>query len=123
MGLRINPQKNTSMKLTQLKDINISRVSHNAVITKKIMIGNGEIPHITNFSIATFPAGEIAPAHSHADMTEVFFVQSGYGEISINNQIFTLETGTCITVEPNEVHELRNTSDADLVVMYYGVKV
>lgn len=109
------------MKITQLQDITPSTVSHNSSIEKKLIIGNGEIPHITNFSIATFPPGEAAYSHFHSDMTEVFFVRSGHGQITVDGQDYELPEGACITVEPNEHHELRNVGSSDLEVMYFGV--
>ncbi len=109
------------MKISKLKDIENSSVSHNAAIKKKVIIKNGEIPNITYFSAATFPPGEIAYSHIHQDMTEVFFIQSGMAEMVIDGQTIALGPGTCITVEPNEQHELRNVGTTDLDIMYFGV--
>ncbi|MFT2091522.1 cupin domain-containing protein [Paraglaciecola sp. 2405UD69-4] len=110
------------MKISALKDIKISDVSHNSQIKKKVLVANGDIPHITNFSRAVFPPGELASAHSHSDMTEVFFIESGTGIISVNGKDIPLEAGMCITIEPNDIHELNNTSTQDLTVIYFGVE-
>lgn len=110
------------MKLTKLENIDYTEVSHNASIKKKVLVKNGLIPHLTNFSIATFPPGEVANEHSHEDMTEVFFIQSGLAEMYIEGEVIELTEGSCITVEPNEKHELRNVGLNDLVVMYFGIE-
>ena len=90
------------MKITQLSQLPPGKVSHNPAITKHLIIGNGEIPHLTNFAQATFPPGEVAYEHCHQDMYEVFFVEAGEGIISINSQEYPLTAGTCITVAPQE---------------------
>lgn len=109
------------MKITTLNGIQETGVSHNHKIKKRVMVNNNEIKHITNFSQAIFPPGECAATHSHPDMTEVFFVQSGEGEFKINEKTFPLIAGTCITIDTGDTHELTNTGADDLVVMYFGV--
>jgi mannose-6-phosphate isomerase-like protein (cupin superfamily) len=110
------------MKICSTVDLHETTISHNPKITKKVFISNGEIESITNFSRATFPPGEKASAHSHGDMTEVFYIETGQGSITVNEQKLSIKAGTCITVEPNETHELENTGSTDLVVFYFGVK-
>lgn len=85
------------------------------------MLRSGDIPHLTNFAQACFPPGHIAPAHQHSDMYEVFFVEAGHGEIAIDDTVYPLTAGVCITVEPGESHEVRNTGERDLVVTYFGI--
>ncbi len=86
------------------------------------MIGFDELRPLAQFSRAVFPPGEYAPGHSHSDMAEVFFVESGNGVININGTDHTLGAGDCVTVEIGEKHELRNdSSDENLVVIYFGV--
>lgn len=110
------------MKINSLESTPQTSVSHNPAIKKKLLIAKGEIEHVTNFSQATFPPGEIANIHSHPDMTEVFFVQSGTGTITVNGDRINLEQGVCITIEPNDSHELNNTGSIELVVLYFGIQ-
>ena len=86
-------------------------------------MSNGEIDNVTNFSLAIFPPGEIAHAHSHSDMTEVFFIKSGTGVITVNEKSIILNEGMCVTVEPNEMHELKNTGSTNMVVVYFGIEI
>ncbi|MBM97334.1 MAG: cupin [Oceanospirillaceae bacterium] len=109
------------MHFTTLDGIAITDVSHNASIKKQLIIPNGQIPHLTNFSRAVFPLGEVAHAHNHRDMTEVFFVESGLGEMVVNDKVIAMAPGACITIEPTEIHELRNTGETELVVLYFGI--
>lgn len=109
------------MKLTSLADTSVSTVSHNSQIAKKPLITNGQIPHLTQFAQAVFPPGAVAWAHQHTDMTEVFFIQSGQGQMRVNGTRIDLPAGSCITIEPGDEHELSNTGRDELVVLYFGV--
>jgi mannose-6-phosphate isomerase-like protein (cupin superfamily) len=110
------------MKICSIAELQETEVSHNPKINKKVMISDSNIPSITNFSRAVFPPGEITPAHSHSDMTEVFYIESGRGSITVNERKFKISSGSCITVEPDESHEIRNTESTDMVILYFGVK-
>ncbi len=111
------------MKVVSLAELPQHPVSHNPKIEKQVMIERGELDPITHFSQAIFPPGEIAYAHAHRDMAEVFFVRSGQGIIRINRFEYQLLPGSCILVEPNEVHEIQNTSQDALVLVYFGVQL
>ena len=76
----------------------------------------------SNFSQACFAPGQVAGGHSHADMSEVFFVESGLGNIRINGIDYQLKPGVCIAVEPGEVHEVSNTGNTDLIITYFGLR-
>lgn len=97
-------------------------VSHNANIKKQSLLVRGDVDRVTNFSKAVFPPGEMAPSHCHRDMTEIFFVQSGRGEIQVDDVLVFLEPGSCVTVEPGEYHELRNSGHEEMVVLYFGIE-
>ena len=73
------------MKQASLDILPIQRVSHNPAIQKQVMLKKGDLPHLVQFSQAKFDPGQVAPAHSHSDMHEVFFVESGDGQIAIDD--------------------------------------
>jgi mannose-6-phosphate isomerase-like protein (cupin superfamily) len=87
------------------------------------MLRLGDLPHLTNFSQARFAPGQVAAAHAHTDMCEVFFVESGTGVIRIDGHDHALAAGVCIAVEPGETHEVSNTGSVDLVLTYFGLRV
>jgi quercetin dioxygenase-like cupin family protein len=111
------------MKITSLNDLPQESVSHNQAIKKQVMLKLGDLPHLTNFSQARFAPGQVAGSHSHQDMCEVFFVEAGEGTIEINNQKYALKPGSCVAVEPNEIHEIVNSGSVDLVLTYFGLRV
>ena len=109
------------MKINSISHADQVEVSHNPSIKKNVLVANGEIDHISNFSRAVFPPNEVAYSHSHGDMTEVFYIESGWGLITVNENSYPLSKGMCVTVEPTETHELKNVGSTDLVVLYFGV--
>ncbi|NRB40610.1 MAG: cupin domain-containing protein [Pseudomonadales bacterium] len=109
------------MKYLKLDKISDSPVSHNENISKKVLLSARECPNIMQLAQASFPAGEIAGGHKHDDMTEIFMIISGCGEIQIDAQIQKIEDGDTIVVEAGEYHELRNTGTEPLVVNYFSV--
>lgn len=109
------------MKILNLHQVAQTEVSHNSAIKKRVMIENGELGRITQFAQSIFPAGSIAHEHVHHDMGEVFLIESGSGEIVVNDVTYALGPGVCVVVEPGDRHEVKNTGAADLVVTYFGV--
>ena len=109
------------MKRIRISELTELGVSHNARIRKRQILKNGEIGPITNYARAVFPPGEKADAHSHDDMVEVFSVESGCGEIRIDDVAYVFSAGLTVVVEPGEVHEIINTGGVELIVTYFGV--
>jgi quercetin dioxygenase-like cupin family protein len=110
------------MKRVSLADVPAEGVSHNPEITKQVMLRRGDVPHLTNFSRSRLAPGQTAHAHAHAGMHEVFYVESGMGVMKVDGEELRLERGVCVSIAPGERHEIANTSDADLVLCYFGVE-
>ncbi len=111
------------MKRIEINKLPEIGVSHNARIRKREMVADGELGPVTTYSRAVFPPGEKAPVHFHDDIAEVFTVESGCGEIRVNDVAYVFSTGTTVVVEPGDLHEIANTGATDLVVTYFGVLV
>ncbi len=109
------------MKIVSLKDLPETTTSHNATGKKRVMIGKDQINFLLQFAQVAFKPGEVASEHTHNDMYEVFLVESGSGIIRINDKKYPLEKGTCVTVEPGELHEVTNTGAEDLVLTYFEI--
>lgn len=110
------------MKRVSIAEVPEEGVSHDPAIRKRVLLRRGELPRLTNFSRARLLPGQAARAHRHADMSEVFYVERGAGVLLIEGVEQSLEAGVCVAVEPGEEHELRNTGDAELVIIYFGVE-
>jgi mannose-6-phosphate isomerase-like protein (cupin superfamily) len=111
------------MKLIRINELPDQGVSHNPRIRKRQILANGELGPITNYARAVFPPGEMAGSHLHNDMAEVFIVESGRGEIRVNDVAYVFSAGMAVVIEPGDVHEIVNSGSTDLVVTYFGVLV
>ncbi|KAM3090679.1 cupin domain-containing protein [Phormidesmis sp. 146-35] len=111
------------MKLSSLRNLPQESVSHNLEIVKQVMLRSSTIPHLTNFSQARFAPGQQTIAHAHADMWETYLVEAGEGVMRIDGAEVKLTIGTCVSVEPGEVHEVINTGTTELVLTYFGIQV
>ncbi len=111
------------MKVVQLDELSPEGVSHDPSILKRVLVRGGEVPHLAQLARATFAPGQVAGAHLHADMCEIFLCESGVGRLTIAGREIDLVAGTCVRVDPEEVHELANTGDRALVVTVIGVVV
>ena len=109
------------MKHGKLDHLPEQPVSHNPDITKRVLFKHGEIPSVTQYSQATFLPGQIAPAHAHADMYEVFLCLSGTGSLVIDGEAFELTPGQFFLCEPGETHEIVNDGDDALDILQLGV--
>jgi len=110
------------MKFIERKTLPAQMVSHNRAIPKYSFCENGCVPNMIYFSQAEFPPGEIATAHRHIDMTELFYVVSGEGEIEVDGLVQPLCSGNCVVIEPGELHEVRNTGLQTLILLCQGLK-
>lgn len=111
------------MKIVTLSELPEEGVSHDPGIKKRVMLRHGDLPHITNFSQATFAPGQTVTPHVHEDMAEVFFVETGEGIVWIDGKAHPLTEGVCVAVEAGEAHKLENTGQVPLVLTYFGIKI
>jgi len=111
------------MKRIKINELPEQEVSHNANIHKQVILTNGEVGAIINYARAVFPSGEKAAAHRHEDLVEVFTVESGQGEITVNSVTYDFSAGLTVVVEPGESHEIVNTGHSELVITYFSVLV
>ncbi|QBG48127.1 cupin domain-containing protein [Verrucomicrobia bacterium S94] len=109
------------MKRIRHSEIPETPVSHNAKIRKQVIVADGVVPRLTNYSRAVFPPGEKAERHIHRDMAEIFTCESGCGEIRVNDVAYVFSPGITVVVEPGDAHEIINTGSAELVVRYFGI--
>jgi mannose-6-phosphate isomerase-like protein (cupin superfamily) len=110
------------MKIVSLADTPEERVSHDPEVRKRVLLRRGDVPRLTNFSRAVLLPGQSARAHRHEEMSEVFFVERGGGLVRVEGVERPLAPGVCLAVAPGEEHEIVNTGDVELVLLYFGVE-
>ncbi len=109
------------MKLTHINDLPEVGVSHNPEIKKKIMVDKGLIPHLMTFAQAIFKPGQRVGTHAHETMFEVFYIEKGMAEFTVEGTKVILTAGDSITIEPGEKHSQSNPFDEDVVWIYFGI--
>ena len=110
-------------KVLVWSDLPWGTVSHDRSIKKKVILENGLVPHLTGFHRSVFKHGQVAPAHSHGDMHEVFYVEEGSGTFIINGKRVPVVPKTTVYLAPGDIHEVVNDSPdgKDMVLVYFGV--
>lgn len=98
-------------------------VSHNPELSKRLILANGIVPKMTNFSTVRIAAGQSVVSHSHRDMYEIFWVSEGVAEALVTSRQLILSVGDCLVVEPGEEHQIKNPGAADLVLAYFGIAI
>lgn len=111
------------MKRNSLAEIGPESVAHNPEVMKRVLLRIGDVPHLTQLAQSRFAAGQSTAGHAHADMVEVFLVESGFGEIRIDGKALELREGVCVVVEPGERHEIACPGPGDLVLTYFGLRL
>lgn len=107
------------MKLRSLAAAPEEGVSHDPAIAKRVLLRGGEVPHLAQLARTRLSPGQSTSPHAHADMHEVFLVQSGAGELVVDGAVHPLTPGTCAVVEPGEEHVLRCTGPEALELLYF----
>lgn len=109
------------MKLVKHQELPELGISHNPEIKKKTMISAGEIPKLMMFGSAIFQPGQKVDLHKHDTMTEVFFIQKGKAEFTVETETIVLEAGHCITIEAGEMHCQSNPFPEPVEWLYFGI--
>lgn len=92
--------------------------------TRVILGDNGPIPGelFCQGYVVIYPGGSI-PMHEH-ETVESYFIIKGKGEMTVDGETQQLVEGDCVFVDKTLDHGLKNTSDADLHLMFvYAPKI
>ena len=109
------------MTIADLKNIE-GRVYPARRRTQNLVGGSSGI-HCENFCLGYVtlePKGGQVPWHNH-EQEEVYFILSGVGEMCIDEERQTLYGGQAVHIPSNAFHQITNTGDQPLIMMYcYG---
>lgn len=111
------------MKLIRLKKVKHEASSHTSsnLLSKKVIIKNGEIPHLTQFAQGYFQPHCFVDKHKHKDMYEIFLIEKGKIEFVVNKKTLLLKSGDSIIVEPGEEHQLKNRFNRICIITYFSI--
>lgn len=62
-------------------------------------------------------------AHAHADHEEVYYIISGTGTITINEETRSIRDGDAIYIAPGDTHSIANTGKGFLIFLAFSAQV
>ena len=109
------------MKLVKANSLKEEGTSHNPEVKKQVILKKGDLPHQMMLGTAVLLPGQEVSPHSHESMHEVFVLQEGQLEFTVNQNKYLLEAGDCITIAPHETHSIKNKTTQKAKMLYYGL--
>lgn len=110
------------MKVVNLEAVTAQAVAHDPQIMKRVLLHESEMPGSVRLSQAILTPGQQVSAHHHEHICEVFYILSGEGQFMVNGESVEVREGSTIRIDAGEVHEVINSSERDLSLLYFGLK-
>ncbi len=76
---------------------------------------------IAGFGLIEVPRGGIFGPHTHLEREEIYYVLSGSGSITIEDEEITAKEGLTLYVSGEDSHGMRNQGEEPLLVMFITV--
>lgn len=93
------------MRLYSLDSAPFKPVTHDPELKKQVIVPDG-FSCVRHLSHITLRPGSTASRHAHEDAYEVFYCLGGEVVFRISGKDILLIRGSCLVVEPKEVHEI-----------------
>lgn len=92
-------------------------------VLKKVLAGYRQIPsgRVMMINWAIMAPGKSFRPHLHEDMTEIFIIVSGSGEIGDGNNIQSVYRSDLIIIPEKVRHEMYNNSKLPLIYIAVGI--
>ncbi|MDH4124661.1 MAG: cupin domain-containing protein [Gammaproteobacteria bacterium] len=77
----------------------------------------------TNWSYVdhlVLPEGVTVGKKRHANVEEIYYIQSGAGMITVNDETAPISKDDALVIPLNDVHSIANTGDSDLQILIIG---
>lgn len=73
----------------------------------------------TNHSLARIiiPPGKSSHPHFHKVSEETYYVLDGEGQMSLDDNEFSIKSGQACHIAPGEIHQISNPGEGDLVFL------
>ncbi len=71
----------------------------------------------------SLPPGESIPPHLHPDFEELYYILSGYGNITIGEEKQEISRGDVVYIQQQAIHTLLNTAEVPLRFVTVSVNV
>lgn len=107
--------KNSLIIYRDIDNIESILTSHK-IGEKKVLLSNSETAsNVTQIAITNLFAGDRVERHVHLTMDEHYFVLSGEGIMTIDDECYKLDTGKFILVPAGCYHDLSVLSDLNIL--------
>ncbi|VAW71285.1 hypothetical protein MNBD_GAMMA12-2351 [hydrothermal vent metagenome] len=61
--------------------------------------------------------GLLTALHKHPVSEELYYIVSGQGEMTLDQEVFAVLKGDVVCIPPNSAHQILNTGEEDLVFL------
>lgn len=104
-----------------MKKININDILDFAAekSARKAIFKEGQL----DTGLLLYAPGQTTPDHKHSDIDEVFYVISGEGTITINNEEVLVKEKDIIFSPNGETHGFNNTSSDNWIVLQIKIEI
>ncbi|MEM7344289.1 MAG: cupin domain-containing protein [Chloroflexota bacterium] len=101
----------------QTRESDYKMTEQGAVRWKTLLSSDQTDSHSITMGFVEFPPGEKLVRHRHPQV-ETYYILEGIGEIEIEGEIYSLTPGVAVFIPGNAVHELTNTGEEFLRLVY-----
>ncbi|MGN0157665.1 MAG: cupin domain-containing protein [Brotaphodocola sp.] len=107
-------------------------IVHHFGIDYKLLKGQENFdPSVDNYCMrgmlyvayAMLQEGKSYEAHAHDDHEEVYYIISGNGTITINEETRSIRDGDAIYITPGDTHSIANTGEGFLIFLAFSAQV
>jgi quercetin dioxygenase-like cupin family protein len=90
---------------------------------RKVFLNNEELKNsLTQIAVGFLEKGEAIESHKHPSMWEYFYIITGSGKITINDQAYLLCAGHFFEIPPDTLHSLSASNSETIEFLYWGVQ-
>lgn len=109
------------MKLHTLDAAPVKPVVHNPELKKRLLVAEGFscIRHVSHIVLVP---GDTAVAHTHDEGYEVFYFIRGRIVFDVNGKEVAASAGSCLIIEPGEVHAIVNCIEETETIYFFAVR-
>jgi len=108
------------MHLKRIMDIPAHQSSHGERVQESIGLAAGG-SDLYSLATITLPPGKASRLHYHPQAEESYYILSGVGAMRLADETVTIAAGEAVAIPATAVHQISNTSDADLVFLAISV--
>ncbi len=84
---------------------------------REILAPRNSILKSQSLAEAVVERGGATEEHFHATSEEIYYITSGWGEMRVENEMFSVRAGDAVALLPGQRHKIWNRGEEDLVFL------